>query len=215
MSSPTSPKKSLASKLKLQRITNDLSSRETGVISWLKRENGIVTITEEHFVAFLSYEKYPLFSGISVIFRWFNIFAFSLHFWRFTTQLQTFCGEKKVIQYNSPSAFLFLWIWKYGGHLFWACCWISALCRMFAMLSRRITKLFSLQQDGSSNLEFRRCFNSFVSALYNLFLDLLERKHSCTRRNCPHFANESADPILSPQEKQLCGFQQYTNPSCL
>lgn len=206
--------------MKLQRITNDLSSCETGVISWFRRESGIVTITEEHSVAVLSYEKYPLFSGIChFLLSWFNIFAFSLHSWRFTTQLQTFCGEKKVIQYNSPSAFLFLWIWKYGGHLFWACCWISALCRMFAMLSRRITKLFSLQQDGSSNptffLEFPRCFNSFVSALYNLFLDLLERKHSCTRRNCQHFVNSRADPVLSPQEKQLCGFQQYTNPSCL
>lgn len=93
-------------------------------------------------------------------------------------QLQTFCGERKVIQYSSRSAFVFLWIWKYGGHLFRACCWISTLCRMFAILSRRITKLFSLQQNVSPNLAFflasPRCFNSFVSVLsYLFFLDHL------------------------------------------
>lgn len=68
MGSPTLPRKSLSGKLKLQRIINDLSSLKTGVISWFRKKNGTVNTTEEHFVAVLSYVKYPLFLGRSVSF---------------------------------------------------------------------------------------------------------------------------------------------------
>ncbi len=141
---------------------------------------------------------------------------------RLTLQLQTFCGEKKVIHYSSQSAFVFLWIRKYGGRvllLFRACSCISTLSKMFAALSRRITKLFSLQQNFTSNLAFfhacPRCFILLLECFLICFSDHLWRKHLHTSRNFMHFANNSTDPVWWLEEKQLCGFQQYTNPSCL
>lgn len=118
--------------------------------------------------------------------------------WRLTLQLQTFCGEKKVIQYSCWSFFVSLWIWKYGGHLFRACCWISTCCRMFAILSRRIKVVFSQALKSLSillsSLHFKMSHSFVVPS--DLFHCMFWRENIhtqggilCTVQNTMHLQN--------------------------
>lgn len=86
------------------------------------------------------------------------------------------------------------------------------------MLPTRIW-IYSLQQNFTSNFAFfhtrTRCFILFLVCFIICFSDYLGRKHLHTSKNVMHSANNTTDLLWWLQEKQLCGFQQYTNPSCL